>query len=67
MRNPSALPLSSAWVLLSVYSADGQLIGFRKQALANGIGAGETRQFALSSDAVAGVVDHGAVLAEGRP
>jgi LysM repeat protein len=66
VRNPSTQPLPSAWVLLSVYDASGRLTGFRKQALANGIGAGETRQFTISSDSFSGPVDHGLILAEGQ-
>ncbi len=67
VHNPSSLPLPQAWLLLSVYDAGGHLIGFRKQAVPNGIGAGETRQFTINSDSLGGPVDHGLVLAEGRP
>ena len=67
VRNPSSLPLPEAWVLLSVYDAGGHLAGFRKQSLANGIGAGETRPFSISSDSFSVGIDHGLLLAEGRP
>ena len=67
VHNPSALPLAVAWVVLTVYDSNGHITGFRKLALNNGIAAGETRDFSISSDSLAGPVDHGAVLAEGRP
>jgi LysM repeat protein len=67
VHNPAAQPLPSAWVVLSVYDASGRLTGYRKVALANGIGGGETRAFSISADALGGSADHGVVLAEGRP
>jgi LysM repeat protein len=67
VHNPSALPLTAAWVVLSVYDSNGRLTGFRKLALANGLASDETRAFSINSDALAGPVVRGVVLAEGRP
>jgi LysM repeat protein len=67
VHNPAALPLTAAWVVLSVYDANGRLTGFRKLALANGLGANETRAFSIDSDSLAGTVARGVVLAEGQP
>jgi LysM repeat protein len=67
VHNPSAQPLAVAWLVLTVYDSSGHITGFRKLALNNGIAAGETRDFSISSDSLAGPVDHGTVLAEGQP
>ena len=67
VHNPSAAPLAGAWVVLSVYDAGGRLTGFRKQALDNGLGVGETRDFSIDSDSLAGAPTSGVVLAEGQP
>jgi LysM repeat protein len=67
VHNPSSQALASAWVLLTVYGSGGQVVGFHKLALANGLASGETREFAISSDSLAGPVDGGVVMAEGRP
>jgi LysM repeat protein len=67
VTNPTTQALTSAWVLLAVYDAQGHLGGFRKLALDNGLAAGETRPFTISSDSLAGAVDHDLLLAEGRP
>lgn len=67
VHNPTAQPLSAAWVVLTVYDSDGHITGFRKLALTSGMAAGATREFSISSDSLAGPVDHGVVLAEGRP
>jgi LysM repeat protein len=67
VHNSAALPLVSAWVVLSVYDANGRLTGFRKLALDNGLAANETRNFAIDSDVLAGPATRGVVMAEGQP
>jgi LysM repeat protein len=67
VHNPSVAPLSAAWLVLSVNDGNGRLIGFRKLALENGLAAGETRDFSIESDALAGPPASGSVLAEGKP
>jgi LysM repeat protein len=67
LHNPAGVPLVAAWVVLSVFDATGRLVGFRKQALANGLAAGETRDFSINSDVLASPAASGVVLAEGQP
>jgi LysM repeat protein len=67
LRSPAAAPLSAAWVTLSLYDADGALIGYRKQPLPAGLAPGETTGFSLWADVLGGTVERFAVLAEGRP
>jgi len=67
VHNPAAVALGSAWVVLSVYDANDRLAGFRKLALDNGLGADETQDFVIDSDALAGPVARGVILAEGQP
>jgi len=67
LTNATGPALSSVWVLLTVYDGKGQVAGFRKLALAGGLAANQTRQFTISSDSLAPVVDHDQILAEGRP
>jgi LysM repeat protein len=67
VHNPGSQPLASAWVLMTLYDITGRIAGFHKLALENGLAAGATRDFTIGADALAGPVDHDAVLAEGRP
>jgi LysM repeat protein len=66
-RNPTTQPLGTAAVLLTLYDAQGQVIGFRKMELASGLAAGEVRAFTLGAMALAGATDHDSVMGEGRP
>ncbi len=67
VTNSTAAALGSAWVLLTVYGTDGRVSGYRKLALEKGLAAGEAREFTITSDSLAGAVDHDLLLAEGRP
>jgi LysM repeat protein len=67
VHNGSSQTLTGAWVVVTLYDKGGQVIGYRKLALAGGLGPGEAREFALEAEAVSGVVDHYAILGEGHP
>jgi LysM repeat protein len=67
VRNVSPSPLSAAWVALSLYDAEGALIGYRKQPLPVGLASGETAAVSLAADVLQGEVARFVLLAEGRP
>jgi hypothetical protein len=67
VRNPSATPVTAAWVTLALSDAEGRLVGYRKQALGAGLAPGEAHDFSLAADVLGGAVDRFTVLAEGKP
>ncbi len=67
IHNGSGQVLANAWIVATLYDKVGRIIGFRKQALPGGLGPGEARAFSLEAEAVSGLVDHYAILGEGRP
>jgi LysM repeat protein len=66
-RNPSSAALAQAWWVLTLYDADGRVIGYRKQSMGAGLAPGEVREIAASAGSLAGPVDHFDLQAEGRP
>jgi LysM repeat protein len=67
VRNGNAGLVSTAWVTLSLYGADGALIGYRRQPLPAGLAPGEAAGFSLAADVLRGAVERFVLLAEGRP
>lgn len=66
VQNPHAQPTTTVWVVLALYDAANELIGYRKVVLPFGLGAGELRDFEVAAGAF-GPVDHYTLLAEGKP
>jgi hypothetical protein len=66
-RNPSGGALTQAWWVLTLYDANSQVIGYRKQSIGAGLAPGEVREIAASAASLAGPVDHFVLQAEGRP
>jgi hypothetical protein len=67
VRNTSDQAISTAWLVLALYDAHGQIVGYRKHALDAGLPAGAAVDFSIVADSLGGAVDHYALLAEGRP
>jgi len=67
VRNPSATPAASAWLVLTLYDPSGAIVGYRKIELAGGLAAGAAREFSISAASVGGAIDHYRIAAEGRP
>lgn len=67
VRNLSNEAVSTGWVVLALYDAHGQIVGYRKHVLAAGLPAGAAADFSIVADTLGGAVDHYALLAEGRP
>ena len=66
VRNLSPTAASTAWMVLTLYDASGDIVGYRKQPLADGLAADETRDFSISAASLGGAVDHYTLAAEGR-
>jgi LysM repeat protein len=67
VQNGNGPVVTTVWVILTVYDAEGRPVGYRKQPLAGGLAPGETREFSVAADVLAGPVARHELLAEGRP
>jgi LysM repeat protein len=67
VRNPSATPAASAWLVVTLYDPLGAVVGYRKIELAGGLGAGAAQDFSISAASLGGGVAHYLIAAEGRP
>jgi LysM repeat protein len=66
-RNASGATLAQAWWVLTLYDAQGSVIGYRKQSMGGAMAPGEVREIAASAASLGGPVDHFVLQAEGRP
>jgi hypothetical protein len=67
IRNPSATPAASAWLVLTLYDQSRAIVGYRKQPLEGGLAAGAAQDFSISAASLNGAIDHYRIAAEGRP
>jgi hypothetical protein len=65
--NNSGRGVAETWAALTLYGADGAIVGYRKQWLGGPLGPGESQAFSLTADLLGGSVDHFTILAEGYP
>jgi hypothetical protein len=65
--NGSGRTVAETWAALTLYDADENIVGYRKQWLGGPLAPSESQAFSLTADVLGGEVDHFAVLAEGYP
>lgn len=66
VRNASGVVVSAVWVTMTLYDAEGVLVGYRTEALA-GLAPGEEREFTVVAASLGGAVAHHTLAAEARP
>lgn len=65
--NASGRAVSETWAALTLFDAQGAIVGYRKQWLGGPLGPGESQAFSVTADLLAGPVATFTVLAEGYP
>ena len=66
VRNASGVAVSAAWVTMTLYDAEGMIVGYRTEALA-GLAPGDEREFTLVAVSLGGAVAQHTLAAEARP
>lgn len=67
VRNASERAAMTGRLVLVLYDTAGAIVGYREQALAAGLAAGEARTFQISAAALGGQAARYSLITEGRP
>ncbi len=67
VHNPAPAAATVVKLVVTLYDREGKVLGYRQMTLPGGLAGGAAQAFSISAAPLSGVVDHSALVAEGKP